>query len=115
MVGNVTYFLRALFRFFSWVVMSSTLLRVCIHLLIHSLLVFAQPMNRTIDDTYGDIVIGLQVTYSSNWYAGHKCSVCPVNPSPAEAYEGTWHDTTSGDPNSTALRTATLRFNGLFY
>lgn len=99
----------------SWVVMSSTLLELCIYILIPSLLVFAQPMNRTIDDTYGDLVTQLQVTYSNNWHAGQTCGVCAVSPSQAQAYAGTWHDTTSDNPNSTTLHTATLQFNGMSY
>ncbi|EPT00112.1 hypothetical protein FOMPIDRAFT_1080825, partial [Fomitopsis schrenkii] len=82
------------------------------YILIPSLLVFAQPMNRTIDDTYGDLVTQLQVTYSNNWHAGQTCGVCAVSPSQAQAYAGTWHDTTSDNPNSTTLHTATLQFNG---
>ena len=72
-------------------------------------------MNRTIDDTYGDPITGRQVEYSSNWHAGQNCSVCTLSPSQAQAVEGTWHDTTSNNPNSTTPHTATIRFNGLSY
>ena len=108
---------RAPCRFFLFtppcIIMPSTLLLLYIYVLIHSLLAFAQPMNRTIDDTYGDLVTQLQVVYSSNWHAGQDCSVCAVSPSEAQAYAGTWHDTTSDNPNSTTSHTATLLFNGL--
>ena len=99
----------------SWLSMPSTLLQVFTYILIRSLLAVARSTNRTIDDTFGDSVTQLQVTYTSNWHVGQTCSVCAVSPNRAQAYGGTWHDTTSNNPNSTAPHSASFRFNGSSY
>ncbi|KAH9930961.1 uncharacterized protein B0H18DRAFT_872467 [Fomitopsis serialis] len=67
---------------------------------------------RTIDDTYGDSVTGVLPTYGANWNAGQTCSGCAVQPSPSGTYRGTWHDTTSDNPNSTTGHAVTLEFTG---
>ena len=74
---------------------------------------FAYSMNRTIDDTYGDLITQRQVVYSTGWHAGQNCSVCAVTPSRAQAYGNTWHITTSNMPDSTTSHTAAFQFNGL--
>ena len=80
---------------------------------LHWLLVYASVTNRTIDDTYGDSATGLQVQYTSNWHTGPGCTVCAVQPNKTLAFGGTWHDTTSNNPNSTSPHSATLKFNGM--
>ncbi|KZT74166.1 hypothetical protein DAEQUDRAFT_761603 [Daedalea quercina L-15889] len=96
--------------------MRSTCVHVCkqglLVVLLHSLSAFALLTNRTIDDTYGDLVTNLQVAYTSNWNPGQACSGCAVQPNKAEAFSGTWHDTTSNNPNATSPHSATLQFNG---
>ena len=67
-------------------------------------------INRTIDDTYGDSATGLQVVYSEFWNKGQVCSGCAVQPDPSKAFEGSWHDTTSG-PTS---HNATMKFIGTY-
>ena len=86
----------------------------------HTLLVFtlywliisAATTNRTIDDTYGDSVTGALVKYTSNWNAGPACTGCAIQPNKTYAFGGTWHDTTSNNPNTTSPHSATFTFNG---
>ncbi|EPT00117.1 hypothetical protein FOMPIDRAFT_1123161 [Fomitopsis schrenkii] len=66
-------------------------------------------INRTIDDTYGDSITGLQVVYSG-WNTGQLCPGCAVQPDASATFEGSWHDTTSW--NGDAPPSATMRFNG---
>ncbi|KAH9930957.1 uncharacterized protein B0H18DRAFT_119889 [Fomitopsis serialis] len=86
--------------------------RILLAIVLFSLLVSAGQVNRTIDDTYGDLVTGLLPTYTSNWNPGQGCSGCAVQPSKSEAYAGTWHDTTSNNPNSTSGHYVTIQFTG---
>ena len=72
-------------------------------------LVFSIQVNRTIDDTYGDSATGLQVVYSVFWNTGQLCPGCAVQPNPAEAFAGSWHDTTS----SAIPHNATMKFVGM--
>ena len=76
-------------------------------LLTHS--VCATPSNRTIDDTNGDSATGVLPQYSGSWNIGQNCPGCDLQPDPAGAFEGTWHDSTSG---STDMHTVTLSFEG---
>lgn len=73
-------------------------------------IVLALQANRTIDDTYGDSVTGLKVVYNSPWNTGQLCPGCRVQPDAAEAFEGTWHDTTTGG----TAHYATMKFNGMY-
>lgn len=59
-----------------------------------ALLVFGGT--RIIDDTYGDLVTGALPTYSDTdcWNAS-PCSDCSLQPNASQAYNGTWHDTSS--------------------
>ena len=75
-----------------------------------SLVLATVQINRTIDDTYGDSATGLQVVYSEFWNKGQVCSGCAVQPDPSKAFEGSWHDTTSG-PTS---HNATMKFIGTY-
>lgn len=74
-------------------------------------LAFAMRINRTIDDTYGDSITGLQVVYSG-WNTGQLCPGCAVQPDASATFEGSWHDTTSW--NGDAPPSATMRFNGAY-
>lgn len=77
---------------------------------------------RFIDDTYGDLVTGAQPSYSSGsldcWDKGPGCSACTLQPQASQAYNGTWHDTTSDicnnsvSNNGTAGHSVTFTFNG---
>ncbi|KZT74172.1 hypothetical protein DAEQUDRAFT_292907 [Daedalea quercina L-15889] len=55
---------------------------------------------RIIDDTYGDSATGAVPTYSDCWNAGPDCSTCTLQPDPSMMYNGTWHDTSTGECNS---------------
>ncbi|KAH9930925.1 uncharacterized protein B0H18DRAFT_1102885 [Fomitopsis serialis] len=76
-----------------------------------SLDALAGQINRTIDDQYGDSSTGIQPSYSSNWNFGPECSICALHPSASDAFDGTWHDTTSNatDPTQPYV---TLDFTG---
>ena len=75
------------------------------------LTVFAGSTNRTIDDQWGDSVTGVLPAYSTNWNFGPDCNNCAVAPSVSKAFGGTWHDTTSSNPNTTG-HYVTLSFTG---
>ena len=81
-------------------------------LFLQLLLVSAGLVNRTIDDTYGDIVTKVMVEYTDNWNVEPGCTGCGVQPESSQAYFGTWHDTTTNVPNKTEPHSATLKFNG---
>lgn len=53
-------------------------------------------VNVTIDDQTGDALSGLVPTYAplGTWSQGATCTGCFAEPDPAQAYMGTWHDTT---------------------
>lgn len=72
---------------------------------------FSLRTNRTIDDTYGDSATGLQVAFSNNWNTGQLCPGCGVQPDANEAFEGSWHDTTTPGL-SDAAHNVTMRFVG---
>ncbi|EPT00090.1 hypothetical protein FOMPIDRAFT_1123150 [Fomitopsis schrenkii] len=92
--------------------MRSWYLGALVYFTLQWLLVSASATNRTIDDTYGDPVTQFQVAYTANWNPGQSCTGCAVQPDPSQAFDGTWHDTTSNNPNSTSPHSATLKFNG---
>ena len=51
---------------------------------------------RIIDDTYGDSVTGALPTYSdTDCWSASPCSDCTLQPNSSQAYNGTWHDTSS--------------------
>ena len=66
---------------------------------------------RYIDDTYGDLVTGALPSYSSDgvdcWNKGPGCAACTLQPQASQAYNGTWHDTTSNVCNNTAVNNGT--------
>ncbi|KAI0756231.1 hypothetical protein C8Q80DRAFT_1115816 [Daedaleopsis nitida] len=67
----------------------------------------AGPINRTIDDQFGDSVTGVLPQYLGAWNRV-PCSVCRAKPDPSKVYRGTWHDTTShyteNNPSSVSLQ-----------
>lgn len=73
---------------------------------------FSLQINRTIDDTYGDSVTGLQVVYSEVWNIGQLCPGCGVQPNASEVFDGTWHDTTTSISNT--ANNATITFIGVY-
>ncbi|KZT74171.1 hypothetical protein DAEQUDRAFT_761607 [Daedalea quercina L-15889] len=79
--------------------------------LLLSAFVLAAATNRTIDDTYGDSVTGALPSYSESWNIGQECTGCRVQPSPSDVFRGSWHDTTSDNPNTTT-HSVTLSFQG---
>lgn len=85
------------------------------YLLVPSLSISAGLTNRTIDDTYGDLVTNVLVEYTHNWNSQPGCAGCKVQPDSSRAYSGTWHDTTTNAPNTTEPHSATLKFNGTPY
>ncbi|KAH9930924.1 uncharacterized protein B0H18DRAFT_1116631 [Fomitopsis serialis] len=74
-----------------------------------ALAAFAVPTNRTIDDEWGDLVTGEKPVYSNAWNYGPTCGQCDLHPSVGEAFQSTWHDTTS---NTLAEPSVTLNFTG---
>lgn len=84
----------------------------CLGVLLYFTLVSTSTTYRTIDDTYGDSVTQFQVAYTENWNRGQDCTGCGVQPDKSQAFYGTWHDTTSNNPNSTSPHSATVKFNG---
>ena len=79
------------------------------------ILVLGTVTYRTIDDTYGDSITQSQVEYTENWHLGQSChKECAVHPDEAQAFEGTWHDTTSDSPETTFPHSATIKFNGAY-
>ena len=72
----------------------------------------AGPVNRTIDDYFGDSVTGRQVEYSGYWNVGQTCFGCAIHPDADEAHAGTWHDVTSNYPNTSIADYVTMQFNG---
>jgi hypothetical protein len=81
--------------------------------LISSLIIFvrAGAHNITIDDENGDEVTGVLPVYqpSTAWSPGTACPTCWAKPDPANATDGTWHDTSAY--NNTPS-TVTLQFTG---
>lgn len=75
---------------------------------------WAEPVNRTIDDEYGDSSGGgsVQYTPSGSWNQGATCSACWAKPDESLAYKGTWHDSTTGTAGVQA--TLNITFHGQF-
>ncbi|KAI0714741.1 hypothetical protein C8Q76DRAFT_727913 [Earliella scabrosa] len=74
----------------------------------------ATPINRTIDDFYGDSVTGLRPTYSpaNQWISGDQCRGCDATPliNGTAAFNRTWHDSTYHTDQ--LARDIMLRFTG---
>ena len=52
---------------------------------------WAPLVNRTIDDTKGDLTTGRTPVYLPNGpWNGQSCSGCAINPDPSLAFDGTW-------------------------
>ncbi|CCM01297.1 uncharacterized protein FIBRA_03346 [Fibroporia radiculosa] len=79
-----------------------------------STFVSGKLQNITVDDTLGDPVLGLQITYSPSdlWSYGPNCTDCAAHPEAELAYDGTWHDTTYNSSLSESPFNASLIFNG---
>ncbi|TFK19158.1 hypothetical protein FA15DRAFT_222209 [Coprinopsis marcescibilis] len=64
-------------------------------LLMNVAIVMGALQIRTIDDTYGDSVTGIRPVYTPDGgWADHDCSGCAFKPSPAEVFNGTYHEST---------------------
>lgn len=79
--------------------------------------VFADVVNRTIDDGEGDSVTGLQVTYfpaqpNPPW-ANQNCAVCAIKPDINQAFLHTYTAATWLPQNGTM--SITMQFNGAFF
>ena len=77
---------------------------------------FANLVNITIDDQFGDAVTGAIPGYlptPGNWSIGQNCPGCFAQPDASLAFRGTWHDTTwDSDGYRGAKRTLNLTFSG---
>lgn len=70
--------------------------------------------NRTIDDSNGDSVTGLQPVFapaSGAWHTGQSCPGCLVQPDENQVFDHTWHGVTASPPDPSP-RNVTLTFNG---
>ncbi|EMD35804.1 hypothetical protein CERSUDRAFT_124440 [Gelatoporia subvermispora B] len=63
-----------------------------------SYLVSAAPTNISIDDTYGDSLTFETFVYSpqDHWSVGQSCKNCVAQPDSSQAFNHTWHESTSG-------------------
>lgn len=70
-------------------------------------------INVTVDDSGRDPHTGFSFSYSpqASWNNGQDCTGCSARPDPAQAYMGTWHDTTFISLQ-TDIETVTLAFTG---
>ncbi|OBZ79761.1 hypothetical protein A0H81_00334 [Grifola frondosa] len=92
----------------------------CVYLLCFIQALAAQDAltNITIDDMYGDPETGAQFVYTPSdfWNVGQNCNSCAAQPSPSQAYQGTWHDgspyTPSSDGEQSGLLSAEISFFG---
>lgn len=74
----------------------------------------ADPVNRTIDDEYGDSTGGgiVQYTPLDEWGQGAGCtSGCSAKPDKTLALNGTWHDATHDSARPTD-KTVNITFHG---
>lgn len=80
-------------------------------ILLCTFLVKGSRVNRSIDDTHGDLDTEALPTYEGPWNQGTKCTVCVTHPDPALAFLGDWHDATHdrGHPDDLGIN---LSFNG---
>ncbi|EPS95479.1 hypothetical protein FOMPIDRAFT_1090759, partial [Fomitopsis schrenkii] len=69
----------------------------------------AKPINRTIDDHYGDSFTGVQPAYGGRWNYGPNCSECAIHPEPADTFMSSWHDSTTSPTNDISVA---LNFTG---
>ncbi|EED78998.1 predicted protein [Postia placenta Mad-698-R] len=70
--------------------------------------------NRTIDDSNGDSVTGLQPVFapaSGAWHTGQTCPSCLVQPDENQVFDHTWHGVTASPPDPSP-RNVTLTFSG---
>ncbi|KAH9842351.1 uncharacterized protein C8Q71DRAFT_719940 [Rhodofomes roseus] len=73
---------------------------------------------RFIDDTYGDPEMGIIPSYSiaNCWNNESSCPGCVLHPDASQAYDGTWHETTSnecnGQDNNAAGHSVAFNFIG---
>ncbi|KAI0756224.1 hypothetical protein C8Q80DRAFT_16147 [Daedaleopsis nitida] len=89
-------------------------------LLLHGAFCVAVLVNRTIDDTMGDIVTGFHPIYKppNNWVEGSSCTGCgafkSVSKNLTNVKDATWHDATYRSPgvNATGPLDIVLDFTG---
>lgn len=103
-----SYYSSSLFRkmFGSFLILSSSLTTFC---LLSSQTASAKPINRTIDDHYGDSFTGVQPAYGGRWNYGPNCSECAIHPEPADTFMSSWHDSTTSPTNDISVA---LNFTG---
>lgn len=68
--------------------------------------------NRTIDDARGDSVTTNPVIYQGVWNS-NACPQCMIKPDPAQAFDGTWTETTYFQQSQDPVN-ATLTFTGKY-
>ncbi|KAI0337065.1 hypothetical protein BDW22DRAFT_1433646 [Trametopsis cervina] len=81
-------------------------------LLVYALFVQAIRVNRTIDDTYGDLITGVTPQYSATFNPGQDCPGCSAQPDPASAFLRSWHDATHDSDRPQNL-TLNITFSGI--
>ncbi|KAH8116538.1 hypothetical protein DFH11DRAFT_1464864, partial [Phellopilus nigrolimitatus] len=80
-----------------------------------ALLPHAVRLNVSVDDQSGDERTGALPVYfpafpAGGWSQGNGCSACGFKPDSTEAFDNTWHDTTS--QNDTDPRMISINFTG---
>lgn len=86
------------------------LIFILVSWLLFTQVIRAEPVNRSIDDQYGDPFGGGIVQYRSDWQQGAECGGCFATPDRAFAFNHTWHDSTAD--GGRGPRELTLTFNG---
>ena len=98
----------------------NTLFKTFLILLSQACVTSAALTNVTVDDTLGDLVTGLQVSYapSGGWSPGQNCTDCTAQPNASQMLFNTWHDSSyfpNVDDAEGLSFTATITFTGLFH
>ncbi|KLO13078.1 hypothetical protein SCHPADRAFT_381645 [Schizopora paradoxa] len=77
-------------------------------------------VNVSIDDSSSDPLTGARISYGSvgnatsdlGWNVGQECTICLAQPDPSQAFDRTWHDTSTG-ANGVNKPFATALFTGV--
>ncbi|ETW82926.1 hypothetical protein HETIRDRAFT_426400 [Heterobasidion irregulare TC 32-1] len=76
----------------------------------------AKLVNVTIDDSGKDPVTGALIQYLPNstfWHGSAEiCNTCAAHPDPAQAFDGTWHDSAFHPTSSNTVTAAYVPFTG---
>ena len=76
----------------------------------------AKLVNVTIDDSGKDPVTGTLIQYLPNstfWHgSAETCKTCAAHPDPAQAFDGTWHDSAFHPASSNTVTAAYVSFTG---